>query len=672
MNALQLPWVLKHERLVLAGILLLALTLRLTYVLQMRASPFFDDPQVDQRFFVDWGRAIAEGRSIGEGPLLRAPLYAWWLGLVFKVFGPGLLVPRLLQAGIGTAGVWLVYRLGKQAFDAVVGLVAALIAATYWILIYFDGEFLREPLLNPVNLMGISSSLAFAGRPSLRRGLTAGAMWGLSVLLRPQVLMFVPALAVWLAWHARVPRRLLLAFCGSVVVLIAPVTAYNWFVGHDLVLVSPEGGQALWIGNNPGADGVTGFAPGTRRDFWGYMEDGKARAEADEGHALKRSEVSRYYVRKTWRFFREQPARAIGLLVWKTRLVCTDWEFGSNPEEPRFFAERFAPIVRWLPITFGFVLSLAVLGLLLHLGSGLGARFPLWGFLTVYGATVVLFSVSARHRLPLVPIAVVYAAASAVWLLRAVLAQRWAPIAGGLLAWGLLWTGTHTVDPPKRASTANGLAWLGIEEARAGRLEGAVALFEESIALFPDACDTHTSLGVTLYSLGRETEAVRSLEQALRICPEDVQALDTLAEVRIRAGRFEEAQRLAERSIRAYPHLARGYYALGRTHFYSKRLEEAADAFRKALARNPESFNAAYSLGKTARLLGRNEEAIGEFARAVECRDGAEGESLLDAYTCEIELLLKAGRRTDARSFSTKMIERFPGNTRAMRIFNQL
>src|SRR5439155_17987221 len=124
-----------RARWILLGILAVALALRVVYVLQSRASPAFDEPQMDAQYHVEWAQAFAEGRDYQTGPFFRAPLYPWFLGLLFQLFGDDLLLPRLVQAAIGTLSCALVYMVGARAFDRRTGLVAAAIAAAYWILI---------------------------------------------------------------------------------------------------------------------------------------------------------------------------------------------------------------------------------------------------------------------------------------------------------------------------------------------------------------------------------------------------------------------------------------------------------------------------------------------------------------------------------------------------------
>ena len=662
------------ERAILAAILLCALTLRVVYVLQMRASPFFDDPQVDQLFYVEWGRALAHGESHMTGPFPVAPLYAWWLALVFKLCGESLLVARLLQAGLGTIAVALLHFTAKRVFGVRAGLVAAALAATYWVLLYFDGELVRDALANPINMFGLWLALVCSERPSARRSAFAGVVWGVSALLRPQVLLFVPLLAVWFVWISRAEIKVALSqalvFLAAVATPIAPVTAYNVFVGQDRVLISPEAGQTLWTGNNPAADGVSGVAPGTRGDFWGHNLDAHSRAEQEEGRALRPSEVSSHYVRKTLAFVRDDPWAEAKLLLRKLWLFCTDWEFG-NPEEPRFFAERFAPIVRVLPLSFGSIAALAGIGLFLRRRR---ARddFPLWGFLVVYSASVVLFLVSSRYRLPVLPVLIAYAGFTLVWMFDAVLARRWKSaslVAGACCA---LFFATHAFPVPKEASQANGLWWLGIAEARAGRSEKAVDLFEQSIASRPDFCYVHTSLAITLQALGRAQQANAELECALVLCPEDVQTLDVLCDAYVASGRNAQARSLAERSIAAAPYLARAHYNLGRAHFAAHEFEAAAAAFRDALAREPGYFNAAYALGVTLRALHRDDEALTALETAVAASSAAKPEFVVGAYEELVTLLEARGEHEAARRHAQELLTRYPNDARAKRLRDRM
>ena len=636
-----------RERGLLAAILLLGLVLRVVFVLQMRANPFFDDPQLDQHLFVDWARAVARGEESRPGVFLTAPLYPWLLGLFFRAFGEDFLAVRLVQAVIGTLGVYFAVLVARRAFDATIALVAAFLVATYWLLIYYDGDLLREGPANCANLAGTLGVLAIARRATPWTCVLAGLAFGVSALLRQQVLLFVPLLAAWLVLVPRVRWTGVALFVAAAAAPVLPITAYNTFVAGDFVVISAEGGHTLWSGNNPDADGVAGVTPDTRADVLGHFEDSWAAAEREAGRELSASEYSSHYVAKTMRFVREHPGLEARLLLRKAWLLVTDWEFGT-PEEPRFFAERFAPVVRWLPLRFGHALALAVLGLAVT-WRGARARFPLWGYLLVSGATLVLFFVSARYRAPTLPLLLVYAACGVVWIARTARARAFGKLAVGLACCAAVYAGSRTYPVPKEVSTANGLYWLGIAESRAGRTGDAVELLRRSVELFPRSCSARTALGVTLNAAGRSQEAVLELDRALAECPGSVLALDTLAEIHLGAERFEEAERFARRSIEAAPHLRRGYYELGRALAGRQRLPEAAAAFRDSLERGPGSFNSAYALARVELALGRDGPAIEALERAVASRESVAPPLLAEAYGQLVECLARSGREDEAR-----------------------
>src|SRR4051812_15199714 len=78
-------------RLYAAAIFALALLIRLVHVWQLRASPFFDVLMGDARGYDEWARRIAGGEWIGRDVFYQAPLYPYFLAVIYKVFGHDLL-----------------------------------------------------------------------------------------------------------------------------------------------------------------------------------------------------------------------------------------------------------------------------------------------------------------------------------------------------------------------------------------------------------------------------------------------------------------------------------------------------------------------------------------------------------------------------------------------------
>jgi tetratricopeptide (TPR) repeat protein len=282
---------------------------------------------------------------------------------------------------------------------------------------------------------------------------------------------------------------------------------------------------------------------------------------------------------------RGEPGAAARLLARKLGLFLSDWEFG-NPEEPTFFAARFAPVSRFLPFGFGMALALAVVGLWTS-RRGAWARFPLWGFLVVYAGSIVLFLVSARYREPLLPVLFLYSACGAVALARWAIAGAWTKVAVGLLVAGAVFTGTKLGEKQPEQSKAYGLDWLARAANRDGRKDEAILLYRQALETLPDAGDIRTGYGLTLASAKLYPEAVAELERGVELTPYSVYALDSLAQVYLQTGQPAKAGPIAERSIRIAPHLPNAYYYLGRAKIAEQSAFAAEEAFQKALERKP-------------------------------------------------------------------------------------
>jgi hypothetical protein len=88
------------------------------------------------------------------------------------------------------------------------------------------------------------------GRALVRAG-AAGALIGVATWLRPNLLLFAPLLALFVAalsdrWRAGLARAAVVI--AGMVVVVAPITLRNWVVYHELVPVSINGGITLLHG----------------------------------------------------------------------------------------------------------------------------------------------------------------------------------------------------------------------------------------------------------------------------------------------------------------------------------------------------------------------------------------------------------------------------------------
>lgn len=687
-----------RTRAILCAVLALALILRIVYVLESRANPFFDEPQMDAGYHVEWARAFAHGRDFQPGPFFRAPLYPWFLGLVFRLFGEGLLLPRLIQAVLGTISVALVHAIGARAFDRRTGLLAALMAATYWMLIYFEGELLLPVLEVLFDLLAIWLSLRAGERPSFVRCALAGLAWGVASIVRPNVLLFAPFVAVWIAVRkdptsltqgTQVVRAARAAVFGLALSLpILPITAYNRLVGNDSVLISSQAGVNLWIGNNPASDGSSAIVPGTRADWWGGYHDQIRQAEVAEGRSLKPSEVSDWYTKKALGFVRAEPSKALRHLLFKLRLFWMDFELGNNQDE-RFFAYRFGPLLRFLPLGFGVLAPLSILGLVLS-APGLRRRWPLWGFVPVYTASVVAFFVCSRFRVPVLPVLMVFAAHSLWWCLDAWRSGRRGRVLVALAAALVMAVLVRILPAGLDQSDAKGLWLMGVYEMQHGNPEDAAAWFEDSIDENPRYAIAHQDLGKALVQLSRNAEAEASLHRALSIQPDNVVALEVLFYLLLNTGRNREARDIAATAVARAPLDPTGHYDMGRAILaeadalvqpgtpegdVQARLEHALREFRVANSLHPEAdraFDCSYAEGTLLARLERPAEAVEAFRRALAARPSPDAAGWYwNAARGLLDALLADQRESEARRAADAWVEQFKDDPRARKLRKQ-
>jgi len=558
------PWFL--------AVFAVALAPRIAHVVQIQDSPLIEAPILDEKVHHEWAALFAAGepwsvdRATGRAlPYFRAPLYVWFLGTVYRIAGvDAALAPRLVQSVLGSLMCGLLFLLGQRLFSRSVGLVAGFAAGLDWILVLFDGELLIVPLIVFLDVALALLLVVAAQKRRPRWWAAAGLVLGVSAIARPNVLLFAPAALVWIL---QLERRALpgVAFTLGVLAMVLPVTARNWIVGGDPVLIASQGGVNFFIGNNPMSDGVTAVVPGTSPDWWEGYDQTHAMVAADLGRRPKESEVSRWFFAKGREFWREHPGVALRGFARKARFLFNRQEWANN-KCLYTFVEEFAPATGWLPVGFWIVGPFGLLGLALTLRRS-RELFPLWGFVATYGFSVALFFVNARFRAPLVPFLIVYGAYAAVWMVQRARARDLRALGlataalGGLLV-AVNWIPERGLSAPHRA-TEDFLGTMANELANRGETEQA------------------------LYWLDRTARSAAEHLTAEDLRPEYAQHLTLiLYSTLFRAGNLLEAEGRAQEAVQAYramlPYLPPGSLQLADIHERLARLLDGLGRPKKA------------------------------------------------------------------------------------------
>lgn len=536
-------------------IFLLALGIRVIYVIQLKSSPWFFDPVMDPLFHHQWAQAVAAGERFMSGPYFRAPLYTWLLGALYRLCGPDLFIARIVQAGLGALNCGLLFLVGRHAFSRTAGILAGLGAALYWPLVYFDAELLSPVLILLLNLLTACGLLWARVRSGWLPWLASGLALGLSAITRPDILLLGPAAAAWAAalyWpRGRRIAAAVGALAAGTALPILPVAVRNAVVGGDCVLIASYGGVNLYIGNNPGADGMTAVIPGDPYAWGAGYAAQIARAEQAAGRRLKPSEVSAWYVRQTWAYVAGHPAEALARVLRKLSYFWTRWEIPNN-QDIYFVTSTYTPIVRWLPLGFWLVGPLGLLGLVLSLRRA-RATFPVWAPVIVYMLIVAAFFASARFRVPAAAFLIVLAAHAVCWCGQAARARRGRALlaAGPVLAAAALLVAR--IPPQVDTLSVQGYHYAGVQLTRHGRYPEAERMLLESLARADRAGWRHHpftwyTLGFVRLQLGDYAGAQAALERALALEPTQRGARQQLALALARQGRLDEAVAAYERS----------------------------------------------------------------------------------------------------------------------------
>lgn len=567
-------------------------------------SPFAHHLVLDAFRYDAEARAIAGGAFPVASVFHQAPLYPHLVALVYALTGGSTLALFALQGALGALCALLVYRLGRVHFGRPTGVAAGLMAVFCQPLIAFAPRVLPAVPILFLELLFLDR-LPEDGETRAAPWIVPGTIAGLLALARPTHLLLALIAVAASVFTRRPHRRGLLAFLAPMLLLVAPMTIHNAARGGGFVLVSSNGGETFYHGNNPGAAGGYALMAGLESaDILKQQEVSKAIAEARSGRTLNAAGVSRYWLGQGLAFIREDPGRFLWLELQKLRLVAGG---GESPDiySPAFEASVYTPLYRVGIFRLPLILPFALAGLVI-----IGSRLPRWilAMMALNVLTMLAFYVSNRYRLSL-EVLLLIPAAVALLRVRERRTQLW--LLPGLL---LMLTLLATQDADRaRAARGKVLVNLGASLGKEGDYAGAESVFRSAIAQDPSWARAHHYLGRALANQSKNAAAIAAYEQAARLAPDEIAPRVDLVHAYGRAQRPEEASRhltvadslaTARGDAAALARIARVWLALGRP-------AESVRALESSLALDPRDAGSWEAL---VRLLAR--EGACEEARA--------------------------------------------------------
>ncbi len=572
---------------VLATIILVGLVLRGLYLRELVNTPDFEYPLVDADYHDYWARGVAFGQwspprfepdpKLQEYPYFRPPGYPFFLAAVYRLAGKGYVGPRVVQMLVGLINVLLCFLIARRLFGDVAGLISAALMSTYWVFIYFEGEFLEPSFAVMLVLLIVRVAISWLESQSTLRMLVAGVLLGVLALVRPNALLWVIAVGAWASWSLlgrsqkkRVATTLAVLLAGTLLA-VAPVTIRNSVGGRDLVPISSTGGVNLFIGNNDRADGlVRGTMPGignldTSFDWPTIVRN----LEAKTGRRMKHSEASDYLASQALQWMRRNPGRVADLMWTKTLLFWGPEEQADNKVVA--LDRQSSAVLRRIPLDFAVVLGFALSGVLLFfLGRNRLIDKPVITadssrarreavvlivcLIVIWYASHLPFAITARYRVPIIPLLMIFAAFFAEREWGFLKSRRWkkAAVWATALAAALVFTSTDFADT-EEPSTARWHYQRGIAYTRSGQAGAAIAEYQRALEANPDYLAVHNDLAAVLASTGRVAESVPHFRKALEGRPNDPSMHFNLALALELTGHPEESLHHYEEALRLRP-----------------------------------------------------------------------------------------------------------------------
>lgn len=676
-------------RWILLASLVAAALLRLEYMRELAASPFGGHLLLDAEWFDQAARIVLGGGSFADGvAYFRPPLYPLFVAALYAVSDASVWAVRGVQWSLGLVQVLLCWGIARRTHGERVAALVAPLAATYGMFIYFEGELLSTALGVVVTSAAVYLLLEGDHRASWWRFGAGGLALGLAAILHGTALVLAPVAVLWALWSSR-RWVAALALALGVSIPVGVVTARNWEVTGEPVLVASQAGINFYVGNNGHSDGKSALAPGFAEagqvlgqgEYRDTVEiAGRTLAEREMGRSLTAAEVNRYWFERAGDWIRDEPKAALALFARKLIFFWDGYEI-SNNRDLADQANRFTPILRVFLMQWTVLLPFGLLG---AFAAGRNrSRALLLLLLAVYSLAIASFFVCSRFRQPAVAWMLPFVAAGMLRTWERVRHVRERPRSAAitlvsLVALFVVTNGsavtalriadvTSATDAPfhrfnlavvferegdldraieeYRAAAATGVADprvhlnLGNTLARTGRIEEAREAYRTAIRIAPDfAPAVRCNLGIVAAQQGDWTEAIRQFEECVSLDPGHLNGLIGLSSAYMSSGRFDEAIVTLRRAL-AQPgapeallrrNLAVAYLETGL-------LEDAEREGTAALRLEGDDVASMLTLGKTYVRLGRNADAQRMWAKARETAPGAPGveQAIADAQRRE-------------------------------------
>jgi tetratricopeptide (TPR) repeat protein len=618
-DAVQQPWASA------AIVAVVALVIRFTYLAQARQAPDFDVLFSDQNSYDVWAQHIAAGDWLSryQGIFFQSPLYSYFLGAFYALFGRNLLAVRVVQLLLGSSACVMLYFATRRLFGSWAGLIAGLMLGIYPSAILFDLQ-IDKSVLDTLLLAGLMLLLAHLQAHASRtwRWLVTGLVLGLWSLNRENALLLLPILILW-CWLAfrQISRRERLIRIAAMSVgtlgLLTISAARNYFIGGEWHLTTAQFGYNFWVGNARGADGLYRALRDSHADPIFERHDAIAAAEQAVGHKLTPGGASNYLTRRTLGEIGDAPAEWLRLTSRKLLLVWNRAEIADSADLDYFIV--WSSLLRCLERVFNFPTLFALFAFGVALTWQYRRRLIfLYALILIFALSVAVFYIFARYRYPLVLMIIPIASGGLIAFWPAIRERQWRTLISGATLGAVAMTiSLPAIILPERI---RGVDYYnrGVAFAARGDVSSALTEYHRSLRANPNSAQARNNLGLLLSQQGDSAGAVHELDEAVRLAPQRADLHNNRATVLIAAKRPDDAEADLREAVRLNPNFISAWFNLGLLAGQRGELDEAVEAFSQVVRMQGVYPDARFRLGQALASVHRDREAVEQFRLALQ------------------------------------------------------
>lgn len=583
----------------------LTLTMRIIYWVSISSDPWSIAPGTDPQFYKEWALSITNGNHSDFIPFPRAPLYPYLLALIMKLFGTGWIITRVPNLLFEIITTIIIFKVTENLVDKRSGIIAAVLYAICGTAIYFSAELLMTSLATMLNLAIIASLLYFSRKPGFPLLILNAVCLASLILLRPNSILYllpVSIIVVFIYYYnsqniSQIAGKILIYF-ATIMIMLLPVTIINWNKTGSIIPISIQGGINFYIGNAQNASGWSSTLPGAGASW----NDGDAVRIASEhaGKSLKSWETSAEYWKMGLEEIIEQPVGWLKLMLKKTWLLFSNMEIANN--RPFGLALDSSILLRfcWL-ITIGSLLPFAILGIILTRKNK--QTWIIAAIMLTNTFSILLFFVSSRYRMPLVPLVIIMASIGISQLKSLFRREKylWTYGLPILLVSVFVFPNWFGIYPESEAQKE---FVLGNSYLRLDKLTETIAHYRKAADHDPNFPDLNLNIGVVQLRRGDTLSSINSFNRELSNNPNNSKALNNLGTIYQQQGMNSRAVELYERAARAdssnsnaLGNLSNLFQQLGMQFLAESDLDSAEYYFFQMLRVNPENSNTLFYLG---------------------------------------------------------------------------